>query len=108
MNRGLPVATGIGLGAALMYLLDPDRGNRRRAHWRDQAVHAWNRTADALGTTARDAGHRARGLAAETGARLRDEDVPDEVLVKRVRARMGRVVSHPRAVQVAADQGRVI
>jgi len=33
--------------------------------------------------------------------------VTDEVLVERVRARLGHVVSHPRSIEVTANQGRV-
>jgi uncharacterized membrane protein len=35
------------------------------------------------------------------------EHVSDEVLVQRVRARLGRVVSHPHAIAVTAEHGRV-
>jgi uncharacterized membrane protein len=107
MNKGLTLAGSLGIGAGLMYLLDPDRGRRRRALLRDQAVHAWHKTGDALSVTAEDLTNRARGLAAETGARLRREDVTDDVLAERVRSKIGRVVSHPRAMEVAVDQGRV-
>jgi len=34
------LALGVGLGAGLMYFLDRDRGSRRRAHVRNQALHA--------------------------------------------------------------------
>ena len=33
--------------------------------------------------------------------------MPDSVLVDRVRAKLGRVVSHPKAIQVSAQGGRV-
>ncbi len=95
------------LGAGLMYLLDPDRGRRRRAMLRDQMVHLVNRTPDAAETAVRDLYHRAQGLAAEAGSRLRS-DTADEVVVEaRVRAELGRLVSHPGAIQVAAQDGRV-
>jgi osmotically-inducible protein OsmY len=110
MNKGVTIASGIGalgLGAGLMYLLDPDRGNRRRALIRDQAVHLAHKTSDALGTAATDISNRVRGLVAETQARFRHEEVPDDLLVERVRAKMGHAVSHPRAITVTAHQGRV-
>jgi uncharacterized membrane protein len=99
--------SGIGLGAGLMYLLDPDRGRRRRALVRDQLVHGWNKAEDALDTTAADFANRTRGLAAETKARFRHEVVEDNVLMARVRSRIGRVVSHPGSIDVSAQQGRV-
>ena len=107
MNRGLTLLGGMGLGAALMYLLDPERGRRRRALARDKAVHLAHRTDDALAETSRDLSHRAQGLAATSRARFSDEAVPDEVLVARVRSKIGRVVSHPHAIAVTAEQGRV-
>jgi uncharacterized membrane protein len=97
----------VGLGAGLMYLFDPERGSRRRALVRDKAVHAWKVTETAVGKTSRDLQNRARGLAATTKGVMVREDVSDEVLIERVRARLGRVVSHPRAIEVTSDQGRV-
>ncbi len=38
MNRQLSLLGGIGLGAALMYMVDPDRGKRRRALVRDKLL----------------------------------------------------------------------
>lgn len=106
-DKAMTLAAGIGIGAGLMYLLDPDRGSRRRALVRDQLVHGANTTGDALGTAARDLGNRARGLAAETRSRFRHEPVTDETLVARVRSELGRVVSHPGALIVTAHDGRV-
>jgi hypothetical protein len=48
-----------------------------------------------------------RGLAAEATALFTCETVSDEVLVARVRTRLGRVVSHPHAIVVTAEHGRV-
>ena len=36
MNKGVALIGGVGLGAALMYIFDPDRGGRRRALIRDK------------------------------------------------------------------------
>jgi hypothetical protein len=94
-------------GAGLMYLLDPDRGTRRRALVRDQAARARHRLGDGLEATARDVGNRARGTAAELRARFRGEDVDDEILHERVRSAIGRAVSHPGAITVTPWQGRV-
>jgi nucleoside-diphosphate-sugar epimerase/osmotically-inducible protein OsmY len=109
-REGALLIGGIGLGAALMYLLDPDRGRRRRTHLRDQAVHAAHAVGDAADATARQLRHlrnRAQGVAAEMGAHFRSEDVPDEKLVARVRSEMGRATSHARVIDVSAQSGRV-
>jgi uncharacterized membrane protein len=96
-----------GLGAALMYFLDPDRGARRRHLVRDRFVHARVRTADALGSTTRDLRNRTRGLAAEARSRLKRDAADDDVIAARVRSEIGRVVSHPSSILVSADQGHV-
>lgn len=108
MNGGRTFLTGIGVGAGLAYFLDPDRGRRRRALARDQLASLWFQTDDVWGKTSRDISQRAQGLMAETEARFRHEDVVDQVLVARVRAKLGRIVSHPRAIEVTVDQGHVI
>lgn len=57
---------GAALGAALMYLLDPTGGRRRRALLRDQAMHLAHEAGDAAGMTARDVRNRGQGMLAET------------------------------------------
>ena len=56
---------GAGLGAVLMYVLDPERGKRRRALARDKAVSLAKDTGRAVARTSRDLGNRAKGVAAE-------------------------------------------
>jgi uncharacterized membrane protein len=90
-----------------MYFLDPDRGRRRRALARDQVAHTTNVLGCATNTTARDLSHRFRGLLAEGGSFFRRKDVSDEALLARVRSNLGRLVSHPHAITVAVDEGRV-
>ncbi len=48
MNKGLSMIGGVGLGAGLEYLFDPEVGNRRRAMLRDKAIHALNKAEAAM------------------------------------------------------------
>jgi BON domain len=98
---------GAGVGAAFMYLIDPGRGARRRGLIRDKLIHATHVTADGVDAASRDLAHRAQGLWAEAHNWFDTEHAPDDVLVGRVRARLGRYVSHPHAVEVTAEGGRV-
>jgi hypothetical protein len=70
-----PVLGGIGLGAGLMYILDPDRGSRRRAVARDKFTSAVNKTGQAISSKSRDLSNRARGVIAQTGSVLRRDEV---------------------------------
>ena len=99
--------SGILIGLGLAYLLDPDRGAGRRARVRDKAASTGRRLADNLDATARDLRNRARGTAAELGAKFHREDVDDETLRERVRSAIGRVVSHPGAIEVDVVDRRV-
>jgi uncharacterized membrane protein len=99
---------GAGIGAGLMYVLDPAAGRRRRALARDQLVHAMRKGEDAADATARDVANRARGVVAELGARFTPADAPDDVLAERVRAKLGHWASHPGAIEVEAHGGRVV
>lgn len=52
----------IGVGATLMYLLDPDRGNRRRALIRDKMVKLNRQTQEAVSGRMKDVSNRAKGM----------------------------------------------
>jgi hypothetical protein len=66
MRNAMTVLGGLALGAGLMYMLDPERGRRRRALLRDKLVSACNRSARATGAKARHLSNRAKGLMHET------------------------------------------
>lgn len=103
----LRVLTTAAAGAGLMYLLDPERGRRRRAIVRDRLVRAAHRTGDAVDATSRDVGNRARGVVAELRSRLANVEVSDGVLHERVRARIGSVIGHAGAIDAAVIDGQV-
>jgi uncharacterized membrane protein len=96
-----------GLGALLMYVFDPQSGRRRVALARDQVSRLAHRTSRLTDTAMRDLRNRASGIGA--GLRRMSPGAPprNEVLEERVRATLGRWVSHPRAIDVAADAGCV-
>src|SRR5687768_2375997 len=107
MNKGLTFGAGLGLGTGLMFLIDPDRGKRRRALLRDKCVLAARKTGEGFEVTARDLRNRTQGLVTDIQSRFSSEPVDDAVLVDRVRSKLGRIVSHPSAVQVTAQNGNV-
>jgi uncharacterized membrane protein len=99
--------TSLALGATLMYYLDSQAGRRRRALLRDQLVHAGRLLREGRRVTARDVVNRAQGVWADAARLLRAEPSSDAELVERVRAKLGRVVSHSHAVRVSVAEGRV-
>ncbi|HKY31496.1 MAG TPA: BON domain-containing protein [Candidatus Polarisedimenticolia bacterium] len=108
MKKSMVLCGGLGAGAAMMYLLDPDVGRRRRARLRDQFFHSRRLLREAGYTTGRDIRNRAVGIWASLLSFLRGETgVPDRVLEDRVRSRLGRVVTHPSWIRVKADEGHV-
>lgn len=107
MNKGTALIGGVGLGAALMYFFDPDRGKRRRALVRDKVEAAGNKVEDVAGKVSRDLRNRCYGMMAGTKSFFKHEEVSDEVLVDRVRAKLGRYPMHIGAIDVTAHDGTV-
>lgn len=62
MKGILTILGGLGLGAAAMYLLDPNGGSRRRALIRDKAIGLSNDLRQSVEAKGRDLGNRAKGL----------------------------------------------
>lgn len=103
------VLGGAALGAGLMYVLDPERGRRRRALMRDKADHAMHVGRTTARKAVADLENRSQGVRAEIRNRTTvREIVPDEVLEQRVRAALGRYVTHPGALDVTAQDGVVV
>jgi uncharacterized membrane protein len=109
MHKGILKGTlgGVVLGTYIMYWLDPATGGRRRALVRDQVVSLLTNAGHGARVAARDLAHRVAGLGARAYRVLRSSSAADEVIVARVRAALGRVVSHPGAVHVSASNGHV-
>jgi hypothetical protein len=107
MNRALGLLSAAGIGAATMYLFDPDRGKRRRALVRNKAEHVTRIATTAAGKTRRDVRNHLLGALAECESLFRSEEVSDDILEARVRSKLGRVVSHPHGIEVKAVEGVV-
>ena len=100
-------AAGALFGAAAAYMLDPNRGNRRRALVHDQFASATNTFEETAGGLTVDARNRTRGMMHDVRARMTEGEVADRVLEDRVRAELGRHTSHPKSIHVMASQGTV-
>ena len=90
----IALLVGAGLGAALMFILDPGRGARRRALVRDKTGKLLRHSGRAIRDRSEDIRNRISGTAAEI--RAKDSTPPtDHQLEERVRA----VAAHPVAVR---------
>lgn len=96
---------GMALGAGTMYVLDPVRGRRRRSVALEKGGAVIRQAGRKASKIVRDLENRTRGLAALM--KLTDGTVDDDVLVGRVRSRLGRLTGHPHRVDVAARNGVV-
>jgi hypothetical protein len=106
-NRIMYTIGGLGLGAGLMFVLDPARGARRRALARDHFSH-WSRVLPGtLMDRAYDLRNRLHGIYVETADRLRRKPVADDILTERVWSSLGHVVEHPHYLLVTVNRGQV-
>ena len=97
------------VGAGLMYLLDPQRGRARRARVMNALVHASKAERRLVRKGLRDARQRLQGVS-ERSRRVFSEPAPDEVILGRVRSRLGRAIAHAHAhaLDLEVKEGRVI
>ncbi len=98
---------GVGLGAGLMYWMDPRSGRTRRVHAQEKADRALWAMGSGIEVVGRDMAHRTRGLFCKARGRLHAEEVDEVTLEARVRSALGRFCSHPGAIEVSCREGRV-
>ena len=106
MNKRWAMLSGLGLGAGLMYILDPSAGRKRRKTAVDTAGAMRRTSASAIGRVSRDIGKEAWGLLAEAQGAF-EGPIEDEVVAESVRARLGRTLSQPDVVKVSVENGVV-
>src|SRR3954471_7507761 len=98
-NRIKKSVTLAGLSAGIIYLFDPDLGNRRRSLLRDHFQHVVNRFGDAIDVFGRDLQNPLYGMICDLQQLVTVPDKSDDVVLARVRATLGRYTSHSRAIE---------
>ncbi|HEX5704566.1 MAG TPA: YtxH domain-containing protein [Pyrinomonadaceae bacterium] len=74
MNKKIALVGGLGLGAALMYLFDPDRGRGRRDSIKEKAEGAANKAGEYAEKMSRDIRDRASEVVAEAKSIFKGAD----------------------------------
>jgi CBS domain-containing protein len=98
----------LSLGAGIMYLLDPNRGRSRRATVQNRSAGLYRGIGRFAVKAQRDLQNRATGLVAEAKAKLRREnEVDDDILEARIRARLGHITAYSRAISIGVKKGCV-
>ena len=95
-------------GAIATSVVSALRDTSRRTRAKNRMTSAASHTVDLMGKAARDAKNRAAGAAASAKGLMRKDHASDEKLAARVRSRLGRVVSHPHAIEVSVEDGHVV
>ena len=101
---------GLGVGALVMYFLDPSTGTERREAARDRVVSAGRRTRGAIHDGSHEFVDRARGVAAKAKSTIRERiggSRSDDELAQRVRSALARIVSHANQIRISASNGAV-
>jgi len=106
MNKRWAMLGGLGLGAGLMYILDPSAGRKRRKTVADK-TGVVRRKARGIGRVSRDIGKEAWGLLTEAQGVFEGRMEDDETLTERVRARLLTTLDNPQSVQVLVENGVV-
>ncbi len=106
-DKQLGLLIGAGLGALLMFVLDPARGGRRRALVRDKSLKALRKGGETIHERTEDIGNRLSGAVAELRGRTASPPTNTQ-LEERVRAELGHQVEHARAIEVFAEDGQIV
>ena len=104
----LALAAGLGLGAGLMYLCDPDRGRSRRSKLKGEASGLLHRGEGRVEKHGKDLLNRVRGFAVKVAEEIAPQEQPtDELLLERIRGKMGHILANPHGVHVRVENGVV-
>src|SRR5437763_4028832 len=89
---------GTALGAGLMYILDPNRGNARRAKLREKAIRAVHMTQREANKQLRNAGNHLVGIMREVKSSILDgsSEISNEILLDAVPVQPGGAVPNIR------------
>lgn len=101
----LRLITSIGLGAALMYLFDPERGKARRAQIGDRVKSTASEAEQSAERLANNVRNRAAGMKARLSKT--EEAADDAVLIARIKSDLGHVIERADRVEVEASLGYV-
>jgi len=100
---------GTAIGAVGMYFFDPKGGNRRRALMRDKTARADRLLMQFFDKRSRDVWNRVYGAYVELRMAWREREmgIDNDILVERIRSKLGRVCSHPKLVNIQVRNGHV-
>ena len=105
---GLSVTMGAGLGVGFTYFCDPDRGHARRKKVSDRASSLIAQGERLVEHKGRSVLNRAEGILSQARSLFHGQEaVSDEVLLERVRSRLGHVVQHPQSISTTVEKGIV-
>ncbi len=108
MASFIRVVAAAAAGALTMYFLDPAHGRRRRAVFCDKLEARARDACELFEGKRRHALNKARGALHQAREQLGlQPQPPDHILREQVRARMGHIISYPKAIDVEVHEGRV-
>lgn len=107
VELGITFLGGLAIGGALMYLLDPRTGTRRRVVLRDKTTSLVHRYARLSGKLVRHLRNRFEGLVSISTDFVRPQGVDSDAKIEaRIRSVLGRTICHPRVISVSVNQGK--
>ena len=108
MRRPMIFALGLASGAAVAYLVDPDRGRSRRARLRDQSKSQARTVSASLRSGIEYQRGVAKGIVHDLTEPFRPErEFDDETLLQKVRSEALGYWDHPDAIEVDINAGTV-
>ena len=107
MNKVISALGAVALGAAAMYVLDPNNGKRRRTMLKDKAVSLAHKEGEMIARAGRDLRNRVGAIRPRVAAAMKSRNGEDRKLADRVCSKIGRVLSNPSAIEIGAKAGKV-